>query len=155
MRYINLKKLKTYSIRRRKSKVKQDEFAKPLAKGASFRAFYDSLPGMLAAANLLAVVRDIVRARKKMRPVILMMGAHVIKCGLSPVIIDLMRRGVITGIATNGACIIHDFEIAYLGKTSEDVTEALADGSFGMARESAEYINGAIVDANNSGLGLG
>lgn len=155
MAHLNLDRLKKYPLAFRKSKVRLDEFAKPLKKGASLKALYESLPSLLAAKSIRDVVQDVVAARRRRRPVIVMMGAHVVKCGLGPIIIDLMKRNVITAVATNGACIIHDFELAYSGSTSEDVASAIEDGSFGMARETAEYLNPAIVDANNNGLGLG
>lgn len=152
---INLHKVKTYSIKERFSKVKKSAFAKVCAKGGSFNEFYASLPAILKAQDLKAVVEAIIAARRKKKPVILMMGAHVIKCGLSPLIIDLLKKKIITTIALNGAGIIHDFEIAYLGKTSEDVGEVLQDGKFGMGKETAEFLNKAIQEGADEGLGLG
>ncbi len=148
-------KLKTYSIKKRKSKVNRSLFAFPLKKGSAFRSFFDSLPNILKAKDLKEIVRAIIAARKKGKPVMFFMGAHVIKCGLSPVVIELIEKGIITSVAFNGACIIHDFEVAFCGSTSEDVASALKDGSFGMARETAEYLNGAIRDGVASGMGLG
>jgi len=110
---------------------------------------------VLAARDLREVVQSIVRARKNGRPVILGMGAHPIKVGLSPIIINLMSRGVITGIALNGAGIIHDFELAYAGKTSEIVEDVISDGSFGMTKETAEFLNAAIRKGFDEGIGLG
>lgn len=144
---IDLNKLKTYSISKRNSKVKYQDFAKPPLKGAKFSDFYDSLPNILAGVNFKAIVDSIVSAKKKKKPVIFMMGAHVIKCGLNPVIIELLKNKVISCIALNGAGAIHDFEIALAGKTSEDVVTAIEDGSFGMSRETALYINGGIAEA--------
>lgn len=152
---ININKVKTYSIKSRYSKVKAGDFAKILAKGASFKAFYASLPDILKARDLRAVVDAVVTARKKKKAVILMMGAHVIKCGLSPVIIELIRKKIITCTCLNGAGIIHDFEIAFQGKTSEDVAENLKNGKFGMGRETAEFLNKAVSDGSGEGLGLG
>lgn len=152
---MDLSKLKTYSIKKRKSKVNLAEFAQVCRKGGSFAEFYQSLPKILAADNLHQVTEAIVKSAKAKKPVIFMAGAHVIKCGLNPLVIDLIRRKVITAVVLNGAGIIHDFEIAYAGYTSEDVSEAIKDGSFGMARETAEFINSAISEGNSRGFGLG
>jgi len=131
------------------------DFAKLPARGKSFTNFLSSLPNILKAKDLRDVVEAIVKARKKDKAVILMAGAHVIKCGLTPVLIELMRKKVITCISLNGAGIIHDFEIALQGKTSEDVAENLKDGKFGMGKETAEFINGAVNEGAAAGLGLG
>ncbi|MDP3143001.1 MAG: deoxyhypusine synthase family protein [Candidatus Omnitrophota bacterium] len=152
---MDLSKLKTYSLKKRKSKVALSEFAKVCRKGGSFRDFYASLPKILAAENLHKVTDAIAQAAKAKKQVIFMAGAHVIKCGLSPLIIDLVKRKVIKCVVLNGAGIIHDFEIAYAGFTSEDVAEALKDGSFGMAKETAEFINNAITDGSSRDWGLG
>lgn len=152
---IDLAKLKTYPIARRKSKVKRQDFADIPFKGASFSDFYESLPSILAGNDLRNVVEAIVSAARKKRPVIAMMGAHVIKCGLNPVIIELIKKKVITAVAMNGSGAIHDFEIALIGKTSEGVDEALEDGSFGMAKETALYINGALGEAVEREIGAG
>ena len=152
---MDLTKLKTYSLKKRKSKVKLAEFAQVCRKGGSFVEFYQSLPKILAADNLHKVTEAIVKSAKAKKPVIFMAGAHVIKCGLNPLVIDLIRRKVITAVVLNGAGIIHDFEIAYAGYTSEDVGQAIKDGSFGMARETAEFINNAISEGNNRGWGIG
>lgn len=152
---LNFNKLKTYSVSSRPSKVRIEELAKPLAPGASFQEFIGSLPHILAAQELRVLIDAIVAAHRRKRPVIAMLGAHVIKCGLTPLLNDLIRRNVITAIAMNGAGIIHDFELAYVGKTSEDVASALEDGSFGMARETAQYLNGAAKEGARKGWGLG
>ncbi len=152
---MDLAKLKTYPISKRKSRVRRQDFAKPASKGASFSDFYDSLPNVLAANDLKQVVDAIISARKKKKPVIAMMGSHVIKCGLNPVIIELIKKDIITAIALNGSGAIHDFEIALIGKTSEDVEEGLKDGSFGMAKETALYLNGAIGEAVEKDIGAG
>ncbi|MCL5063173.1 MAG: hypothetical protein M1443_08215 [Nitrospirae bacterium] len=154
-RHIDLDGLKTYSIKDRSSKVSVDESAKPHKKGKLFREFVDSLPDFLAVKDLKAVVQAVAKAYKNKRPVILGMGAHSIKVGLSPLIIDLMQKGVITAIATNGACIIHDFEIAYIGQTSEDVAKELCTGSFGMAKETGQMLNNAINNGVKNGHGIG
>ena len=152
---IDLAKLKTYPIDRRKSKIKHQDFAKAPSKERSFSDFIDSLPNILTGESFRKVVDAIVSARKKKKPVIAMMGSHVIKCGLNPVIIELIKKKIITAIALNGSGAIHDFEIALIGKTSEDVEEALEDGSFGMAKETALYINGAIGEAVEREIGAG
>jgi hypothetical protein len=152
---VDLSKIKTICLDTRKCKVSVKDFAHTAKKGSSFRDFYDSMPDVLAAASLKAVVDSIVTAHKKKKMVIFMMGAHVIKCGLSPLIIDLMKRGVVKAIALNGAGIIHDTEVAMIGRTSEDVGEGITDGSFGMAEETASFINGAINHGFRNGLGIG
>lgn len=152
---INIKKVKTYSVRERRSKVNLADFAQLPAKHKSFVRFYNSLPNILKAKELRSVVDDLVQARKKGKAVIFMAGAHVIKCGLNPVLIELLKKKVITCIALNGAGIIHDFEIAFQGKTSEDVAENLKDGKFGMGRETAEFINAAVAEGAAKRLGLG
>jgi len=142
-----LRGVKTISIKGRKSKVTPSDFAKPLnARSASFRAFVDSLPRILVGNELRDLVRDILKAKKAKKPVILMMGAHVIKVGMTPLIVDLLRRGVITHVAMNSASAIHDVESAMWGHTSEDVAVNLMDGTFGMARETGEFINGVLTD---------
>ena len=152
---ISLKSVKTYSIKGRKSKVSLSAFAVPPAKADMFKTFIDKLPDILAVNDLRAVVKAIVRSRKNNRPVILGMGAHPIKVGLSPIIIDLMQKGVITAVATNGACIIHDFEISFIGHTSEDVEKELCRGTFGMAEETGRYLNKAIKEGVKKGYGIG
>jgi len=121
----------------------------------SFRDFYQSLPQILAAKDFRVVVKAILEARRRKKPVIWMFGAHVLKVGLNPLLIHLLRRNVVTALALNGAGVIHDFELAYMGCTSEDVAAALADGSFGMARETTQLLNRAIRDGAKRNLGLG
>jgi hypothetical protein len=147
--------IKTYSISKRKSMVTQTDFATPWEKGGSFGAFLAGLPEILAGVDLAAVIDAIATARREGKTIILAMGAHVIKVGLSPVIIDLMQKGIVSAVAMNGAGIIHDTEIAIAGQTSEDVTSAIDDGSFGMARETARCLNASIhlADEQQSGLG--
>ncbi len=152
---INLKKIKTYSIKERASKVKLGDFALAPATGKSFSGFLDSLPNILKAKDLRAVSSDIVSARKKNKAVIFMLGAHVIKCGLNPVLIELIKKKVITCICLNGAGIIHDFELAFVGKTSEDVAENLKTGRFGMGKETADFLNRAVKQGVKKGFGLG
>ena len=152
---ISLKSVKTYSIKNRKSKVSLSAFAVPPAKADMFKTFIDKLPDILAVNDFRAVVTAIVKSRKNNRPVILGMGAHPIKVGLSPIIIDLMQKGVITAVATNGAWIIHDFEISFIGHTSEDVEKELCRGTFGMAEETGRYLNKAIKEGVKKGYGIG
>ena len=152
---INLNRIKTYSIKGRISKVKTSDFAKTGKKGARFLDFYNGLPSILVAADFKALVGAVVGARKKRKPVIFMLGAHVIKCGLSPLVIDLIKKDIITTVVFNGAGIIHDTEIAMAGCTSEDVGAALENGSFGMAYETADFINSATKNAANKNIGLG
>lgn len=155
MAKIDLSKIKTYSISARKSKVHAKELASPQGKGSSFAEFYDSLPDILVARDFKKVVSAILTARRKGKPVIFMAGAHLIKCGLSPLIVNLIKKDVITAIALNGAGIIHDFELALAGKTSEDVDKAIEDGSFGMVKETALFINNAIKGGAEKGYGIG
>lgn len=131
------------------------DFASPQGKGSSFAKFYNSLPDILVARDFKAVVSAILRAHRLGKPVIFMAGAHVIKCGLNPLVIDLIKRNVVTAIALNGAGIIHDFELVFTGRTSEDVAKALEDGSFGMAKETALFINKAIKSGSSKGQGIG
>lgn len=152
---VDLTKIKTIRLDTRKCKVAVKDFARLTKKSSSFGSFYDCLPNILAVQNFKAVVDAIVKAYKKKKMVIVMMGAHVIKCGLSPLIIDLMKRNVIKAVALNGAGIIHDTEVAMIGRTSEDVGEGIVDGSFGMAEETAFFINGAINFGFRNGQGIG
>lgn len=154
-RSISLRKIKTYPLLKRKSKVSRKLLARPHVTGTDFKGFVSNLPDVLAARDFRSVSDSIVSARRDGRPVIIGMGAHPIKVGLSPVIIDLLDEGVITGIATNGACIVHDFEVAYVGETSEDVADALTNGSFGMAADTARNLNSAIKAGGRKGLGIG
>lgn len=152
---ISVEALKRYSLANRSSKVSVAELGLPHAAGGSFADFVRSLPGFLAANDLRAVSRAVVEARRNGRPVVLGMGAHPIKVGLSPIIIDLMRRGIITAFAGNGACIIHDFELSYAGQTSEDVAMELSTGAFGMAIETGQTLNRAITGGIADGKGIG
>ena len=151
---ISLKDIKTCKLKSRKSKVPLDKVGKPF-KGGSFIDFLSSLPDILAAKDFKAVVTAIINARKKDRPVILGMGAHPIKVGLSPIIIDLIENKMITAVAMNGACIVHDFEMSLIGHTSEDVDIELCRGTFGMAEETGRELNRAINDGVNKGYGTG
>ncbi len=152
---IDLTQLKTVSIADRVSKVSIEGFARAHKPGSSAQSLIDSLPDILAGKWVRTVIDRIARAKEAGKPVAVAMGAHVIKCGLSPVLIDLMRRGVITSLSTNGAGAIHDSEIAFFGETSEDVVDGMHTGMFGMARETAQFMNGSAKDAQEEGLGFG
>jgi len=154
-RPLSLDGVSTYPLASRKSKVSRASFARPHRRGAAFASFLDGLPAILAGDTLRALRDEVLRARARRRPVIWGLGAHVIKVGLSPVVIDLMERGLVTAIALNGAGIVHDFELAVAGRTSEDVEAGLGTGAFGMARETGEEVNRAIVAGDRDGLGLG
>ena len=152
---LSLDGIKTYSLAERHSKVSLRDFGRAWEPGGSFREFVNRLPRLLAGENLREVAAAWVKARRRGRPVLLGMGAHPLKVGLSPVLIDLLQRGLITGVAMNGAGIIHDAEVAMAGHTSEDVDQVLGCGQFGMARETAEFLNRAIAWGAQEGLGLG
>jgi len=152
---IDLKKVKTIPIGTRKSKISTKDMAKLYKSGSSFNQFMESLPPVLKADDLKKVAGTIVKASKNGKPVVWMMGAHVIKCGLSPIIIDLMENKIITMICMNGAGAIHDLELACFGHTSEDVAENLLDGTFGMSFETAETLNKALSDGDKKNLGYG
>jgi hypothetical protein len=139
--------LKTVPIQARGGKVRVEHFAKPHIAGASVKGLIDSLPSILAADSLRAVIDAVAEARRRKRAIIWGLGGHVIKCGLAPVLIDLMHRGYATAFVLNGASAIHDFEIAIAGKTSEDVEAVLPDGSFGAAEETGREMNDAINEA--------
>ena len=147
--------VRTYPLSSRRSKVSVADFAKPAASKISFAGFLDSLPNFLAAENLRELLAAMQRARKGKRTILWGIGGHVIKVGLGPVLIGLMERGFISGIAMNGAALIHDFEIAVAGNTSEDVDASLGEGKFGMARETGEQVNGIARDAARSRIGYG
>ena len=151
----DLSGVRTYPLKSRASKARAEDFGRPADPGASVGAFVDSLPNILAAADFKAVVRAIAGARRAEAGVVWGLGAHVIKTGLGPVLIDLMERGFVSAIATNGAAVIHDFEVALVGATSEDVDEALGPGRFGMAEETGRLLNGATNDGVGAGLGIG
>lgn len=153
---ISFNKIKTYPIRERENKVRINNFCKNLpSKDITFKSFLDGLPDILAAKDFKEIVKAIINARKKDKPVIFSLGAHVIKCGLSPVIISLMEKGIVTAVALNGAGSIHDFEVALIGGTSEDVTSAIEDGTFGMAEETGRIMNETFINGVKQGLGAG
>jgi Deoxyhypusine synthase len=150
----DLSGVRTYPLASRKSKANAVDFAKPF-RGAAMKSFIDSLPDILAAGDFKAVISAIRTARAGDRGIVWGLGAHVIKTGLGPVIVDLMERGFVSALATNGAGVIHDFELALSGATSEDVDEALGPGRFGMAEETGRILNAAINEGVAQGLGLG
>ena len=150
---IDLGGLQTASLRDRQSKVSIADFARPVPPRSSLRCFLDSMPSILAAEDLRRAVSAISEAVRAEKTVILGMGAHPIKVGLNPIIIDAIDRGILSGIAMNGAGIIHDVEIALAAKTSEDVAAHLGSGEFGMARETSEFIHRAVSTAYSQGEG--
>ena len=152
---LSLDGVHAYPLAERSSKVHCDDFGKPWTTGGRLDAWLRSLPDILAAKDFRNAVSSIVRAVQAGKMVILAMGAHVIKVGLNPVIIDLMERGILRGLAMNGACIIHDTEIAMAGHTSEDVAANLGEGRFGMAEEPAVFLNEAIKEGAKAERGLG
>ncbi|MFQ5627241.1 MAG: hypothetical protein ACE5I1_00655 [bacterium] len=152
---IDLKSVRRYSIKERYSKVHSENLGKPYQTGESFSKWFDSLPRILVASDLHEFVERIVTARQNKKPVIFMMGAHVIKVGLSPFVIDLMQQGIFTCISMNGAGIVHDTELSMFGQTSEEVADGLAGGTFGMAQETGEFINSGTKEGQKAELGLG
>jgi hypothetical protein len=150
----DLSDVRTYPLNSRHSKARVEDFAKPVGRGSTFKAWFDALPAMLGAQDLRRVVEAIVAARTHDAGIVWGIGAHVIKTGVSPVLIDLMERGFVSALAMNGAGIIHDFEVALSGATSEDVDEALGPGRFGMADETGRLLNEIIRDAAQQGHGV-
>lgn len=151
----DLSGIRTYPLKSRPSKVTVANFGRPVEPSASVSEFLASLPDCLGARDLLAVARAVATAAGNDAGVLWGLGAHVIKTGVGPVLIDLMERGFVSAIATNGAAIIHDFEIALAGATSEDVDQTLGPGTFGMADETGRLLNRAINDGVAAGLGIG
>ncbi len=151
----DLSKVRTVPIQRRPNKVRTEEFASPPGGDRSFAAFIDALPDVLVAADFRAVVNAIVAAHHLKRGVVVMLGGHIVKTGVAPVLIDLMDRGVITHVAMNGSGAIHDYEIARFGATSEDVARGLVDGTFGMADETGWGMNQAFTAGMRNGWGMG
>ncbi|SPD73863.1 conserved hypothetical protein [uncultured Desulfobacterium sp.] len=152
---ISLDGVKSYPLKERVSKVSTQLFGRPWGQGNSISEWLETLPDILAGIDLKEIIARVVKAADSDRTIILAMGAHPIKVGLNPIIIDLMERGVISGVAMNGACIIHDAEVAMVGSTSEDVAQVLGDGKFGMAEETGRLLNEAISEGAKNGLGLG
>ncbi len=151
----DLSRVRTVPIARRPSKVAAEEFAHPPGADRSFRAFLEALPDILVARDFRRVVAAVVHAAKAERGVVLMLGGHVVKTGLSPVLIELMRRKIVTHVAMNGSAAIHDYEVARFGATSEDVAAGLRDGTFGMADETGRGLNAAFAAGRDRQLGMG
>jgi hypothetical protein len=152
---LSLERVSTYPLSSRPSKVSLDDFARPVTEASSLKDYLGSLPNILAVQNLRELAARIERARQSQKPIIWGIGGHVIKTGLAPVIIDLMRRGFVTAIAANGSVMIHDAEIAMVGSTSEDVDATLGEGVFGGATETGKLLNGAAQEGASDGVGLG
>lgn len=152
---IDFSGLNTYSVHDRYSKVTVENFGKPVGPGATLSEFIASLPDQLLGIDFPELVERLAQSHKNGRPIVVGMGAHVIKVGLNPILIDLMEKGVINGIALNGAGIVHDTEIAMVGRTSEEVGDVLGSGAFGAAKETGEVVNAAIVQGAEKGMGLG
>ena len=150
-----LKGLKTYSLKDRKSKVSVEDFARSWSPGNSFQAFLETLPNLLGARDFRSVVKAMLAARQADKTLHWAMGAHVIKVGLNPILIGLMKQGFISALSLNGAGIVHDTEVAMIGRTSEDVDRALGKGTFGMSHETAHFLNRSIKKGAEKGLGLG
>ncbi len=146
---------RTVSLAERGGKVKAADFAVPYQAGSGLAAWLDSLPHILAGDSFRAVLSAIESARARHRAILWGLGGHVVKCGLAPVLLDLMRRGYATGFALNGAAAIHDYEIALSGHTSEDVEAVLPDGRFGAAEETGREMNRAIAEGDRAGVGIG
>ncbi len=151
----DLSGVRTYPLAARSSKAKVEDFARPVKDGATFKTWFESLPRLLGAEDIRRVVTALTSARGRQAGIVWGIGAHVIKTGVSPVLIDLMERGYVSALAMNGAGIIHDFEIALAGATSEDVDEALGPGRFGMAEETGRVLNEVIRAAAGTKQGLG
>lgn len=155
VRPLSFDALKTVSIYDRGGKVAVEHFARPYQKGEAIGGLLNSFPKILAADSFRGVLDALRKAREAKRAILWGMGGHVVKCGLGDILLDLMRRGWITGFVMNGAASIHDFEIAIAGQTSEDVEAVLPDGRFGAAEETGREMNVAIVEGNRDGLGMG
>ena len=152
---ISLDKVSTYPLASRQSKVTVTDFASPITEDSSLRHYLASLPNILAVQSLRELATQIRRARNLHKPIIWGIGGHVVKTGLGPIIIDLMRRGFVSAVAANGSVLVHDAEIAIVGSTSEDVDATLGAGGFGGAEETGKLLNSAARDGANTGIGLG
>ncbi len=150
----DLSKIQTYSIKKRTSKTKITSFAKPID-CQSPESFFETLPKFLKASDLNQFIQLTYKARMKNKPFQLLLGAHTIKVGLTPVLIDLMKLEIVTGVSFNCAGLIHDMELAFYGGTSEDVQAGLADGSFGMVKETAQMFSEIVLLASHEKIGLG
>ncbi len=152
---LNFDAINTYELASRPSKVTIEDFAAPVAETDSLKQFLDNLPDILAVKSLRAIAAQIRRARELKKPIVWGIGGHVVKTGLAPVIIDLMRRGFVSAIASNGSVLVHDTEIALVGFTSEDVDATLDKGDFGAARETGDVLNQAAKNGAAENIGLG
>src|SRR5437899_10616285 len=152
---VALGRVKTYPVASRRSKVNLREFARPAGKNPSLKKFLETLPGLLAGKDMREVLSAVQQAKARKRAVLWGIGGHVIKVGLGPLLIELMRAGFVNGIAMNGAALIHDFEIALAGQTSEDVDASLGQGQFGMAEETGKYLNEIAKLAQRIRIGYG
>src|SRR5215207_9075597 len=152
---LGLEGVSTYPLASRPSKVAVEDFARPFGEDASLRDFLLSLPNILAVQSIREVAARLRRARELGKPIVWGIGGHVVKTGLAPLIIDLMRRGFVTGIAANGSVLVHDAEVALVGSTSEDVDATLGAGAFGAADETGKLLNDAARRAAEEGVGLG
>ncbi|HEU4769577.1 MAG TPA: hypothetical protein VFS77_19580, partial [Pyrinomonadaceae bacterium] len=155
MRPLDLDEVKTYSLASRTSKVKLSDFATPVNDDASLRAYLSSLPDVLAVQSLRQLTARIHRARDSRKPIIWGIGGHVIKTGVAPLLIDLMKRGFVSAFAANGSVLVHDSEIAMIGSTSEDVDATLSEGVFGGAEETGQLLNSAALEGAGDQVGLG
>ena len=155
-READLSAVRTVPIARRPNKVRAEEFASPPPNAdRTFAAFLSSLPDVLVARDFMRVVDAIVNAKRNGKAVVVMLGGHVVKTGLAPLLIDLMARGIVTHLGMNGSAAIHDYEVARFGGTSEDVAAGLRDGTFGMAEETGRGLNDAFVAGMKRGQGMG
>ncbi|MDQ3322912.1 MAG: hypothetical protein M3525_10865 [Acidobacteriota bacterium] len=152
---INLDRIKTYELAARPSKVTIKDFAEPPDEGDSLKKFLGKLPDILAVKSFKEIARQIRRAKELQKPIVWGIGGHVVKTGLSPVVIDLMKKGFVSAIAANGSVLVHDTEIALAGFTSEDVDATLGSGDFGAAKETGELLNSAAKRGRNDRIGLG
>lgn len=152
---IDLEKINTYDLASRPSKVTIKNFAKPIEQNDSLKEFLEKLPGILAIDSLREIAEQIRRARRLNKPIVWGIGGHVVKTGVAPIIIDLMRRGYVSAIAANGSVLVHDTEIALVGFTSEDVDASLGKGDFGAAKETGEILNRAAINGRADEIGLG
>ena len=152
---IDLKGIRTYAASKRQSKVNMNQEGKPPYPGMTVKTFLDNLPGILKADDLKAVARSVIEAKQLNKPVIVMLGGHVIKTGCSPILIDLAKRGLVSHFASNGSAAIHDTELALFGRTSEDVDHQLETGAFGMAFDLADFINEGVKKAVERQEGFG
>jgi len=155
IRPLGLEGVNTYPLAERPSKVATEDFARPFGEEATLKEFLSSLPNILAVQSIREVAASMRRARESGRPVVWGIGGHVVKVGLAPLLIDLMRRGFVSAIAANGSVLVHDAEIALVGSTSEDVDATLGAGAFGAADETGRLLNDAAREAARDGLGLG